>query len=136
MIARVRSLYLASIIACAIVSCPAFGTETSLRATLRVWGPDVQPPVLVQRVEPAFRSLSPRARVGSIILELWIDERGTVADVKVLVPRLKDLTEAAVAAAQQWKFSPATVHGVPIRAIIDVTVPVRSPNANREPRPN
>jgi TonB family protein len=131
-----RSLYITFVIACATVGCLAARTGTSIPTVVRVWGPDVQPPVLVQRVEPIFPTLSPRARVGSIVLELWIDEKGTVADVKVLVPRFKDLTDAAVAAAKKWKFSPATVHGNPIPTIIDVTVPVRPASANREPRPN
>jgi TonB family protein len=58
---------------------------------------------------------------GTLILDVWIDERGDVACVKIVrsIP-LDD--QAAAEAVRQWKFAPATVGGRPIAVVQEVLV--------------
>ena len=62
------------------------------------------------------------ARVqGVVILEAIIGSSGAVTEVKVLrsVPLLDD---AAIAAVQQWQYTPTLLNGVPVPIIMTVTV--------------
>ena len=62
------------------------------------------------------------ARVqGVVILEAIIGPSGAVTEVKVLrsVPLLDD---AAIAAVQQWQYTPTLLNGVPVPIIMTVTV--------------
>ena len=98
------------------------------RAPMRIGG-DIRPPVLVHRVEPMYPELAASARVeGTVILEAIIDEDGTVQSLKVLrsVPLLD---KAAVAAVEQWKYSPVMLNGSPVRVILTVTVSFKIPAA-------
>jgi Ca-activated chloride channel family protein len=52
--------------------------------------------------------------VGTVIIEVTIDERGSVADVRVLSGHPL-LQKAALAAARQAKFSPTILSGEPVR---------------------
>jgi protein TonB len=92
-------------------------------------GGDIRPPVLVHRVEPTYPELAAKARVeGTVILEAIIDEDGTVQSLKVLrsVPLLD---KAAVAAVEQWTYSPVILNGSPVRVILTVTVSFKIPAA-------
>jgi TonB family protein len=51
-----------------------------------------------------------------ILLDVWIDERGNVAYVKI-VKSIPLNGPAAIAAVRQWKFSPATRNGKPIAVV-------------------
>jgi len=57
-------------------------------------------------------------------LDVWIDNNGDVACVKIVrsIP-LND--QAAVDAVRQWKFAPATMGGRPIAVIQEVRVQKR-----------
>ncbi len=107
--------------------------ESRSPRTLVVWGEQLEPPVLLQRVEPQFPKLSPRAHVGNTIIRAWIRENGTVDRIEVLLPRPFGISEAVVAAVRQWKFTPAKVKGVPVPVVHDIVVPYR---ASTEVRPN
>ena len=50
---------------------------------------------------------------------------GTVTDVRVIRRLGAGLDERAVAAAQQWQFSPALRHGTPVAALVEVAVGFR-----------
>jgi protein TonB len=81
----------------------------------------------VHRVEPIYPDLALNARVeGTVILEAIIDEDGNVSSVKVLsAPRLLD--KAAVAAVEQWRYSPVMLNGRPVRCILTVVVTFKIP---------
>lgn len=90
-------------------------------------GGDIRPPVLVRRVEPMYPDFAARARVeGTVILEAIIDEQGAVQSLTVLrsVPLLD---KAATDAVTQWRYSPVTLNGAPVRAILTVTVSFTMP---------
>jgi TonB family protein len=77
---------------------------------------------MAQLVPPSLLADSPAAwpeglegTAGEVSLELLLDERGQVTEVKVLqAPAEARLTEAALAAAPGLRFSPATLAGVPV----------------------
>src|SRR5262249_15800199 len=73
------------------------------------------------RVEPEYPPLAKAAHVtGAVVVEVTIDESGTVISAKAISgpPLLKD---AAVNAALQWKFAPTVLSGVPVKVIGTIT---------------
>jgi protein TonB len=56
-----------------------------------------------------------------VILEVFIDEDGTVADTRVL-RSIPLLDQAAMDAVRQWKFTPTLLNGAPTRVVMTVTV--------------
>ena len=76
-----------------------------------------------------------RGAGGEVLLELLVDERGQVGEVKVLQsPAEPRLTEAALAAAPGLRFTPATLGDVPVPVRLPFTyrfVPPPEPPAAR-----
>jgi protein TonB len=74
-----------------------------------------------RRVEPPYPPLARAARVeGAVVVELTIDERGSVTSARALSghPLLKD---AAVNAARQWTFKPTVLSGTPVKVVGTIT---------------
>ncbi len=88
---------------------------------IRVGG-DVQAGKLIYRVSPLYPVLARQARVqGSVILQVMVDEKGNVTDVRVV--RGHPLLEsAAVEAVQKWKYKPTFLNGQPVAVISNVVV--------------
>ena len=51
---------------------------------------------------------------GTPVVELWIDEKGNVIDVAIVESAGAMLDGAVLEAVTSWRFSPATVQGVPV----------------------
>lgn len=82
-----------------------------------------EPPRVIHRVEPHYPEPAHRLGVdGTVILEMVIDERGVPEGLTVLRGGPFGLTEAAVAAARQWRFEPCTSGGKPVKARFTLTV--------------
>ena len=64
---------------------------------------------------------------GVVILEAIIDEQGAVQSLKVL-RSVSLLDKAAVAAVEQWRYSPVMLNGRPVRGILTVTVSFKMPS--------
>ena len=60
-----------------------------------------------------------------MVLELIVDHTGAVEEVKVLRGVRSDIDNAAVAAARQWRFEPATQNGVRVKTRHTITIPFR-----------
>jgi len=91
------------------------------RAPVRIGG-ELKAPALVERVEPEYPPLAVRAQVqGVVILEAIVDRDGRVEDVRVL-RSIPLLDKAAIAAVQQWRYSPLLLNGTPERFVLTVTV--------------
>jgi TonB family protein len=76
-------------------------------------------PVPVTRVEAAYPADARAAgRSGTVALELAVDATGRVTDVKVTRSAGFGFDEAAVAAARQLTFRPATHEGQPVAATV------------------
>ena len=85
-------------------------------------GGNIAPPTKVRDVPPTYPPVAQAARVqGVVILEAIIGPNGSVTEVKVLrsVPLLDD---AAIAAVQQWQYTPTMLNGTPVPIIMTVTV--------------
>src|SRR5206468_1876391 len=86
-------------------------------------GGDVKAPVVVRHVDPLYPEEARASRIsGIVILEVLIDKTGAVKDVQVLKGLPNGLSEAAVTAARQWTFLPATQNGKPVDVIFNLTV--------------
>jgi periplasmic protein TonB len=86
-------------------------------------GGAVTKPVILRKVEPQYTEVARRARLqGTVIVQAVIDEAGRVLDVKVLKPLPMGLDQAAVDAVSQWRFTPATLYGRPVKVYFSLTV--------------
>ena len=86
-------------------------------------GGRVAPPDLLFEVEPRYNEAARRAGIqGVVILDLVIDTSGAVESVAVLGGLPLGLTQSAVDAVSQWRFTPSTLDGRPIRIRYVLTV--------------
>lgn len=87
-----------------------------------VAGRDITPPVKVTHVNPQYPREALSARMqGRVEIRAIIDVRGKVSRPSI-VSKPSLLDGAALAAVQQWTFTPARKAGVPIAAVMTVTV--------------
>jgi len=87
--------------------------------------PEVLPRVL-RRVDPEYTPEAKKARIaGIVVVEVIVERDGRVGAARVLKPLPFGLSQKAVEAVRQWRFSPATHEGKPIRAFFTVTVDFR-----------
>jgi len=86
-------------------------------------GDDVTAPKLLNRVEPAYPKAARRELIeGVVILEAIISASGNVTNIAVLKSVHPLIDEAAVHAVRQWRYSPATLNGNPVRVYLTVTM--------------
>jgi protein TonB len=85
-------------------------------------GGDVKPPAKIKHVDPLYPPLARLANLeGTVILECVINPLGQVVDIKVL-RGWPMLDGAAVEAVRQWRFTPTLMNGIPVSAVMSVTV--------------
>jgi TonB family protein len=85
-------------------------------------GGDLRPPKKIKDVPPVYPAEAQEARVqGVVIMEVRIDERGTVTDVRPL-RSIPLLDQAAIDAVKQWQYEPTLLNGVAVPVIMTVTV--------------
>jgi protein TonB len=91
-----------------------------------VWvGGAVKEPRKLKDVRPVYPDIAVQARVqGVVILECVIDPTGRVVDAKVLRGN-PILDDAAVAAVEQWVYTPTLLNGQPVSIMMTVTVQFR-----------
>ncbi len=91
---------------------------------LPIGGPISRPQIIPgTKVQPRYTEVARQARLqGAVILQATIDERGNVIDVHVEKALRFGLDEEAVKAVSQWKFTPALLHGRPVKVYFDLTV--------------
>ena len=92
-------------------------TQTVFRA-----GQGVQAPKRIAGSPPEYPQIARDVKVqGVVILEAVINEHGEVGRVKVLrsIPLLDN---AAIAAVQQWRYTPTLLNGVPVSVLMTITV--------------
>ena len=116
-----RGLLIALLVALC-VTAPALAqiNQKEPTATIRKVG-GVLEGSAIRRVEPTYPPLARAARIsGSVFVEVMIDETGVVMSARALSghPLLKD---AAVAAAQSWRFGRTELSGVPVRVMGTLT---------------
>ena len=76
-------------------------------------------PQLSRQVPPAYSSEARQANVEGVVkLEITVDETGRVTQVRVIKGLGFGLDEAAVTAAKQWSFKPATRCGRAVSYVV------------------
>lgn len=89
-------------------------------------GDGITEPRKIHDVQPLYPEPARMARVqGTVILDVTLDERGKVRDIRVLKPLAEGLTEAAVDAVKQWRYEPSQLDGEPVAVLMTVTVTFR-----------
>lgn len=104
---------------------PPLPSPPELKKPIRVGS--LAPSKLIHRVDPPYPILAKKMRIeGTVCLEAVIDEEGNVTDVTVMSGHAT-LSDAAVKAVRQWKYTPTVQNGepVPILAIIRVVFKLR-----------
>ncbi len=87
---------------------------------MTVWGSQVKMPVLTTDVESAPYPSQQESPV--LRLEISIDDRGDVVDVRPSRSLIPGFSELAKAAAGQWKYRPGRVNGKPVGVHLHVPV--------------
>jgi len=85
-------------------------------------GAKVQEGKLIYKVNPVYPEIARAARIeGTVLLEVVVDELGSVASLRVLngTPMLD---QAAVDAVRQWIYQPTYLNGNPVPVVATVTV--------------
>lgn len=71
----------------------------------------------IQQVSPRVPQSTIRVRAeGTVVVEVTIDPRGNVSDARIVKPVFPSYDAAALRAAKQWKFQPATINGEPVES--------------------
>jgi TonB family protein len=84
-------------------------------------GPGVVPPRIIHRVEPQYRRGSSAQRTsGTVLLDAVIQESGIPRVLRVLQSQGWEVDESAIAALEQWRFSPAMKDGTAIKVRMNV----------------
>jgi TonB family C-terminal domain len=81
-------------------------------------------PTVVKRVEPKYPDVALRAGLeGNVFVKVWVDKEGKVRKVVLLKSDAPLFEEAAIAAANQWVFTPAVMQKGPVS--VWVSIPFR-----------
>jgi TonB family protein len=83
---------------------------------------NVVPPVTIRQELPPYGGVVQRQMTGA--MEVVIDETGKVVSAAMRSPTVANYDRQAVAAAQSWRYRPATLNGAPVkyRKLIQVAV--------------
>ena len=80
------------------------------------------------------QALNDRVR-GVVVLSVLVSESGQPIEVTVKTAARKDLTDAAIAAAKQWRFEPARRKGVAVKGYAEIQFPFEGVQFARTPFP-
>jgi protein TonB len=86
-------------------------------------GSGVEPPRILQKVDPRYTAEAMRAKVqGTVIVQAIVRPDGSVTDVEVIksLDPTFGLDQEAVRAARQWRFHPGTRLGEPVSVRISI----------------
>jgi TonB family protein len=98
---------------------PAAGSLYGSLSYGTLTGPEIRPALPVVSPDPVFGSDAAGIE-GDIVVEVKIDETGTIVQKIVLHSLGPALDERVLAALEKWHFAPASKNGVPIPSKQDV----------------
>jgi periplasmic protein TonB len=85
-------------------------------------GQGVREPIRIGGAPPPYPVFAREARVqGTVVLEAVINERGRIERVRVLKSQPL-LDAAAIAAVQEWRYTPTLLNGVPVSVLMTITI--------------
>jgi protein TonB len=108
----------------AIPKAPLVPSEIKPKAPVRVGG-SVRSPKALMRVEPEYPVLARQTHVqGVVVIDAVLDEKGNVADMKIVSgPQL--LYKAALDALAKWRYEPTYLNNQPVAVELLVTITFR-----------
>ena len=90
--------------------------------------PGVTPPVVVQRVEPAYTEEARKARwQGTVHMSVLVGKNGVPDDLKIANALGMGLDQSAMQAVWQWRFQPAMKDGKPVEYLLPIDLDFRLP---------
>ena len=104
---------------------PPTSTPVVVEGEIVLPGPDVVAPVLIHQVSPEYPPVARKAGVeGEVVARLLVGIDGRVEEVKILEISQTGVgfERATEEAVRQWRYRPATKHGVKVRAWVRITV--------------
>jgi periplasmic protein TonB len=85
-------------------------------------GQGVREPRRIAGGPPEYPAMARNAHVqGTVILEAVINDRGAIERVRVLKSQPL-LDAAAIAAVQNWRYTPTLLNGVPVSVLMTITI--------------
>ena len=113
----------------ASASTAALGAEGPVAAkTVYRVGRSVSAPIIISRVEPIFPGDAwIRGVEARVLLEVVVDEKGSCRVAKVVLGAAFQFNEYAIGAAEQWRFEPGRLNGVPVSVTTNLEVDFRLP---------
>jgi TonB family protein len=100
-------------------SGPAAGSLYGSLSYGTLTGPEIRPALPIVSPDPLFGS-DVAGIEGDVIVEVTIDEQGTIVQKVVLHSLGPALDDRVLAALEKWQFTPASKNGVPIPSKQDV----------------
>jgi len=89
---------------------------------LRIGGA-VQESKLISKINPVYPASAKSAGIQGIVsLDMVISKDGTPLDIQVVSSPSDDLTQSALEAVRQWRYSPTLLNGEPVEVVTDVVV--------------
>ena len=105
---------------------PATPTPSVVEGEIVAAGPGVTPPVRLQVVDPKYPPMARQMRYsGTVNLQALIGIDGSVEQIRITKVDRSGVgfEKASEEAVKQWKYKPATKHGVKVRMWVPVRVP-------------
>lgn len=92
--------------------------------------PNVTPPVAIRQELPRFPGA---VRPGGVkgVIEVVIDEEGSVASAVMLVPTMPSYDKMLLTATARWLYYPATRDGKPVKFRKRIQITINEPSARR-----
>ena len=100
-------------------SGPAAGSLYGSLSYGTLTGPEIRPALPVVSPDPVFGSDATSIE-GDVIIEITIDEQGTIVQKVVIHSLGPAVDDRVLAALEKWHFTPASKNGVPIPSKQDV----------------
>jgi hypothetical protein len=85
-------------------------------------GEGIMPPTVVKRVRPDFAGCQGEELSGRPVLEVVVDESGSVRDAHMLAPVSPCLERVILSSVRQSRFRAATKDGKPVAVVFNITV--------------
>ena len=78
---------------------------------------------LTRKVQPVYPGTAKAAHIqGTVNLEMTISREGVPEDIRVVSSPGDDLTQSALDAVRQWRYSPTLLNGDPVEVVTNVVV--------------
>ena len=101
---------------------PAAAQQPSNPQQLRIGGA-VQESKLISKINPVYPVSAKSAGIQGIVsLDMVISKDGTPLDIQVVSSPNDDLTQSALEAVRQWRYSPTLLNGQPVEVATDIAV--------------